>query len=96
MTWIRHGWPGPGAAPDVVHAGRQLFAWFPGPEAARRVGRLPLPARQCSLDRQLVSPQHQHVDVAVFADRPPDRELDGVTAGDPPPGGAAGEDLRNL
>jgi len=96
MTWIRHGWPGPGR--------HQMSCTLIGSRSAGSQGRRlpggsaawPLPVRQCPQDRKLVRPQQQHVDVAVFAHRPSDRELDGVTTGDPPPGGASGKDLRNL
>jgi hypothetical protein len=50
----------------------------------------------CTLHREPVPTQQQHVDVNVFAARPPRRQLDGVPTGDPPRNLAAAEDLRYL
>jgi hypothetical protein len=83
-------------APDVMHAHWQLFPWLPGLQRARRVGRVPLPARQCALHGELVWPQQKDVDVSVLADRSSDCQFDRVPARDPPLGLTPFEDLRYL
>jgi hypothetical protein len=45
---------------------------------------------------QLIPAQHQHIDVLVLADRPPDGEFDRIPAGDPPRAGHRREDRGGL
>jgi hypothetical protein len=68
----------------------------PGPEHPRRVGGPPFPTEQGVLDGPLVAAKQQHIDVAVVAQRTPQREFDRVPAGQPPGRRYPSEKAMNL